>query len=81
MSDTKKPSFLTRAMISVDQKMGRTPSEGEVATTESRTDVKNALIGAGLLVAVGASFILGFKSIAKSAIEEEKTDSDETTED
>ena len=79
MSNPEKPSFLTRAMQNVDKKMNRTPADGEVATPEAKADVKNALIGAGLIVAVGVSFVLGFKSF-KASNEEEST-SDETTED
>ncbi len=70
MSNPEKPSFLTRAMINVDKKMNRTPAEGEVATTESKADVKNALIGAGLVAAVTVSFVLAFKTIVKSTVEE-----------
>jgi hypothetical protein len=83
MSNTEKPSFLTRAMQNVDKKMGRTPADGELATTESRTDVKNALIGGVVLVAVGTVAVMtALKFAAKAVVENmDGTPEDETTED
>lgn len=80
MSDTK-PSILTRAMQNVDRKMGRTPADGENTTPESTADVKNALIGAAVIVGLGTAAVFAvLKFTAKTVIEEE-TVSVETIED
>lgn len=83
MSKTEKPSFLTRAMIAVDQKMGRTPADGEVATPEAKAEVKNALIGAGVVVATGAAFVYGLLKLNTKAeiAKDELQKLDDTNED
>jgi hypothetical protein len=81
MSETKKLSFLTRAAMNVDAKMNRTPADGEVATTESKSTVRQALVGAAI-VAVGTSAaIYAFCKVTAKAVIEEETNSEETTED
>lgn len=55
MSNSEKLTFLTRAALAVDAKLGRTPAEGEVATTESKNSVKAVLVGAGVLAAAGVT--------------------------
>lgn len=82
MSKIEKPSFITRAMINVDKKMNRTPAENESVTPESKADVKNALIGVGVLVTMLAVPVFFVVRATKAVIEEtEETTSDETTED
>lgn len=81
MSKNEKPSFLTRAMINVDKKMGRTPADGEEHTPEAKADVKNALIGAGVILTFVVSAVAIFRSASIADVEEEKSDSNETTED
>jgi hypothetical protein len=81
MPDTQKPSILTRAMQNVDRKMGRTPADGEITTTESRTDVKNALIGAAVIAGLGTAAIFAALKFTAKAVIEEETASDETIED
>jgi len=83
MSKNKKPCFLTRAMINVDQKMGRIPADGEEYTPEAKADVKNALIGAGVIVTIVASAVAIFRSASITADEakEELRDICDETED
>jgi hypothetical protein len=69
-------------MINVDKKMGRIPADGEEYTPEAKADVKNALIGAGVILGIVASAVAVIKSVSITVVdEEEKSDSDETTED
>jgi hypothetical protein len=66
----------------VDKKMNRTPAEGETVTPEAKADIKNALIGAGVIVTLLAVPVLVVvRATKKAVLEDEESASDETTED